>query len=51
MILSKKLHLLRSVQKLDDYLTAKTNQSSILQMQIVEINGLKCVVWELTGFK
>lgn len=51
MILSKKLHLIRRVQKLDDYLTAKTNKLSILQMQVVEINGLKCVVWELTGFK
>lgn len=51
MILSKKLHLIRNVQNLDDYLTSKTNKPSILQMQVVEINGLKYVVWELTGFK
>lgn len=51
MILSKKLHLIRNVQKLDDYFRSKTNKPSILQMQVVEINGLKYVVWELTGFK
>lgn len=50
-ILSKKLHLIRSVQKLDDYLKAKTNKPSILQMQVVQMNGLKYVVWELMGFK
>lgn len=41
MILSKKLHLIRSVQKLDDY----------LKMQVVEISGLMYGVWELTGYK
>lgn len=51
MILSKKLHLIRSVQKLDDYLKAKTNKPLILQMQVVGMNGLKYVVWELTAFK
>lgn len=42
MILSKKLHLIRSVQKLDE---------AYLKMQVVEISGLMYVVWELTGFK
>lgn len=44
MILSKKLHLIRSAQQLDDYLKAKENKPSTLQMQVVEISGLKYVV-------
>lgn len=40
MILPKKLYLIRSVQNLDDYLKAKTNKPSILQMQAMEISVL-----------